>query len=82
MSAPARFCDSLNRRTALKVGAASLFGTGYALPQILAAEAPNAGDVSVIFLFLKGGLSTIDTWDLKPQADTAIRILFRPIITC
>jgi hypothetical protein len=81
MTAPSRFCDSVNRRTALRVGAASLFGTGCTLPQILAAETPASNDVSVIFLFLKGGLSTIDTWDLKPQAPSEFRGPFSPIAT-
>jgi hypothetical protein len=81
MTAPSRFCDSVNRRTALRVGAASLFGAGCTLPQILAADAPASNDVSVIFLFLKGGLSTIDTWDLKPQAPSEFRGPFSPIAT-
>lgn len=81
MTAPSRFCDSVNRRTALRVGGASLFGAGFSLPRILAAESPAANDVSVIFLFLKGGLSTIDTWDLKPQAPTEFRGPFSPIAT-
>lgn len=81
MSAPKRFCDSLNRRTALRVGAATLFGAGCTLPRFLTAEAPSGGDVSVIFLFLKGGLSTIDTWDLKPQAPSEFRGPFSPIAT-
>src|SRR6185295_11407673 len=38
-------------------------------------------DVSVIILFLKGGLSTIDTWDLKPQAPAEFRGPFQPIET-
>ncbi|HBH50834.1 MAG TPA: DUF1501 domain-containing protein, partial [Planctomycetaceae bacterium] len=54
---------------------------GCSLPQILAAEAPASSDVSVIFLFLKGGLSTIDTWDLKPQAPSEFRGPFSPIAT-
>ena len=81
MTAPSRFCDSVNRRTALRVGAASLFGAGCSLPQILAAEAPASSEVSVIFLFLKGGLSTIDTWDLKPQAPSEFCGPFSPIAT-
>ena len=36
-------------------------------------------DVSLIFLFLHGGLSTIDTWDLKPDAPAEFRGEFRPI---
>jgi hypothetical protein len=79
MSAPSRFCDSVNRRTALRVGAASLFGTGYALPRLLAAEAPATSDVSVIFLFLFGGPSQYETFDMKPEAPADIRGPMSPI---
>ena len=43
------------------------------------AEAPR--DVSLVFLFLHGGLSTIDTFDLKPDAPREFRGEFRPIDT-
>ena len=38
-------------------------------------------DVSLIFLFLHGGLSTIDTWDMKPNAPAEFRGEFTPIKT-
>ncbi len=38
-------------------------------------------DVSLIFVFLHGGLSTIDTWDLKPDAPVEFRGDFKPIDT-
>ena len=37
--------------------------------------------MSLIFLFLHGGLSTIDTWDLKPDAPAEFRGEFKPIDT-
>jgi hypothetical protein len=37
--------------------------------------------VSLIFLFLHGGLSTIDSWDMKPNAPAEFRGEFRPIQT-
>src|SRR6185369_2386644 len=40
-----------------------------------------ARDVSLIILFLKGGLSTIDTWDMKPNAPAEFRGEFNPIDT-
>jgi hypothetical protein len=81
------FCDGLVRRDLLKVGVAGLFGSGLSLPELLArrAAAEQAGTAgaaranSLIILFLKGGLSTIDTWDMKPNAPAEIRGEFNPI---
>src|SRR6266571_3609780 len=82
-----QFCDGLSRRDFLHLGSAGLFGMGLTLPAILAGRARAASqgrsprDVSLIFLFLHGGLSTIDTWDLKPDAPAEFRGDFRPIAT-
>ena len=87
MSRSAKFCDGLARRDFLRLGTASVFGLGLTLPELLSrqARAAEAGkptkDVSLIFLFLHGGLSTIDTWDLKPDAPVEFRGDFRPIDT-
>lgn len=78
------FCDGYARRDVLKVGTASLFGMSWDMIDMLAARAAtdkSARDVSLIILFLKGGLSTIDTWDLKPEAPVEFRGEFRPIDT-
>lgn len=86
------FCDGIPRRDMLRIGAAGLFGMGLPLAEILArkaraAEAPDAAkkapqpDISLIIVFLKGGLSTIDTWDLKPNAPAEFRGPFQPINT-
>src|SRR4051812_26716947 len=72
----------LSRRAMLKVGTAGLFGMGLGLPQILAADrvkSPGTKDISLIFVFLHGGLSTIDTFDLKPDAPAEFRGEFNPI---
>jgi hypothetical protein len=81
------FCDGIRRRDFLRLGTAGLFGMGLTLPGILQAQAlasergQTPRDVSLIFLFLHGGLSTIDTWDLKPDAPAEFRGDFRPIST-
>jgi uncharacterized protein (DUF1501 family) len=81
------FCDGIPRRDFLRLGAAGLFGMGLALPDLLERQARAAErgqstrDVSLIFLFLRGGLSTIDTWDLKPDAPVEFRGDFKPIAT-
>jgi uncharacterized protein (DUF1501 family) len=83
-----RFCDAVPRRSLLRAGIAGLFGAGLTLPRLLECEARAADqaeapkrDVSLVILFLKGGLSTIDTWDLKPLAPAEFRGPFQPIET-
>jgi uncharacterized protein (DUF1501 family) len=82
-----RFCDGVSRRDFVRLGTASLFGMSFTLPDLLAAQARASEqgqptrDVSLIFLFLHGGLSTIDTFDLKPDAPAEFRGEFRPIDT-
>jgi hypothetical protein len=76
-----KFCDGVHRRDFLRLGTAGVFGMGLTLPRLLAAEAAakSKSDVSLIFLFLHGGLSTIDSWDLKPNAPAEFRGEFKPI---
>lgn len=61
---------------------------GLTLPDVLrcrAGAAPSSGhppDTAVIHVFLGGGPSHIDTFDLKPAAPAEIRGEFQPIATC
>ncbi|MBM3980351.1 MAG: DUF1501 domain-containing protein [Planctomycetes bacterium] len=77
------FCDGLTRRDALRVGTASLFGSSLTLPHLLrAADASKPKkDVSLIFVFLHGGQSHLDTFDLKPDAPAEFRGDFNPTKT-
>ena len=76
-----RACGGVTRRQALQAGGAGLFGL--TLPKVLAAEERqpfrNARAKSVIFLFLFGGPSQLETFDMKPEAPETIRGPFRPI---
>jgi hypothetical protein len=76
------FCDSISRRSFLKIGGLA-FG-GLALPQILAAEA-QAGirdsHKAVIMIVLPGGPPHLDMYDLKPDAPAEVRGEFKPIHT-
>lgn len=79
------FCDNVTRRQALRIGASGFIG-GLTLPRLFQMEATAATDEqprarSCIFLFLQGGPSTIDMWDLKPDAPAEIRGPYRPIAT-
>jgi uncharacterized protein (DUF1501 family) len=79
MTRKSRFCDGVNRRDFLRLGAAAVFGANLSLPRLLAASTPK--DTSLIFVFLHGGLSTIDTFDMKPDAPAEIRGEFKPVAT-
>src|SRR4051794_19385055 len=78
-------CEGFHRRDFLKFGTgAGLFGLG--LPQLLKLEAQaKKEDIAkrkadaVIMVWLAGGPSTIDMWDLKPEAPEGIRGEFKPI---
>jgi uncharacterized protein (DUF1501 family) len=76
-----RVCSGWTRRQVLQAGGAGLLGLS--LPKLLAAEATGvarpARAKSVIFLFLFGGPSQLETFDLKPDAPSSIRGPFRPI---
>jgi uncharacterized protein (DUF1501 family) len=78
-------CDRLSRRSFLQLGAAGLTSLG--LPQLFQAReaaartgAP-ARDTRVILLWLEGGPSHIDLWDMKPSAPAEYRGFWRPIPT-
>jgi hypothetical protein len=72
---PMANCQGVSRRAALRVGALSLFGLS--LPRLLAA-AP-ARDVSCILIWTDGGLSNVDTFDMKPDAPVEYRGEFKQI---
>src|SRR5579863_8075699 len=82
-----RFCNGVSRRDFIHVGTASLFGLGLNLPTLLQAQERAASpgqsprDISLIFLFLHGGISTIDSWDMKPNAPAEFRGEFGQIQT-
>jgi hypothetical protein len=76
-------CDGLSRRDFLHAGTLTYFGLG--LPTFCALKAQGATrrdrDINCILLFLYGGPSHLDTFDLKPDAPAEIRGPFRPIAT-
>jgi hypothetical protein len=73
------------RRELLRAGGLSLLGLTASQLQQLRAAAPGAGGSrtqhSCVFLFLFGGPSQIDLWDMKPQAPAEVRGEFKPIST-
>lgn len=76
------FCDGVSRRNFLKIGALGM--GGLTLPQLLRAEAQQGiqrSHKAVIMIFLPGGPSHQDIFDLKPDAPSEFRGEFRPIDT-
>ena len=77
------FCDGFTRRDFLHAGTLGLMGFG--LTNLFALKAqgamPHDNDLNVIQLFLVGGPSQLDTWDMKPEAPSEIRGPYKPIKT-
>jgi uncharacterized protein (DUF1501 family) len=78
---PARFCDGFSRRDFLHAGALAPLGLSLAGLHRAAAAEGKDDDVNCIMLFLVGGPSQLDTWDMKPDAPAEVRGPFRPIRT-
>jgi hypothetical protein len=87
ISHQARGREGLSRRELLRVGGLSLLGL--AAPDLarLRLMADPSSPVArrqrnaCVFLFLFGGPSHIDLWDMKPQAPEQVRGEFRPVPT-
>jgi hypothetical protein len=88
LSTPAgAHAEPINRRELLRAGALSLLGLTSSqlalLRSVVSDETTTAkrrGN-SCVFIFLFGGPSQIDLWDMKPQAAAEIRGEFRPLAT-
>ena len=80
-----RFCDGITRRNFLQIGA---FGAGLTLADMLRApgraEPPRPSrprNKAAIMIYLPGGPSHMDMYDLKPDAPKEFRGEFNPIET-
>jgi hypothetical protein len=83
-----RFCDGLSRRGFLKIGA---LGASLTLADLYRAQGQAAGQAgsttkpttkkSAILIYLPGGPSHMDMYDLKPEAPVEFRGEFKPIAT-
>src|SRR5262245_19067613 len=71
------------RRAALQAGAVGLLGLGMGhLAEMRGLAAPARPRAkSVVFIFLSGGLSHLDSLDPKPEAPDSIRGPFKAIAT-
>jgi len=80
-----RLCDGVTRREMLRVG--GLGFAGLTLADVLRLRAQAGSDAgrgrgkSVIMIWLRGGASHIDSFDMKPNAPAEVRGEFDPIST-
>jgi Protein of unknown function (DUF1501) len=78
--------SAISRRTAVQAGAIGILGMGInhlaGLRQAIASPGFTGGKAkSCIYIFLSGGLSQHDSFDMKPEAPDNIRGEFKPIST-
>lgn len=73
--------DSLSRRALLQAGSIGLLGLDMGNAGAFQAETVQRTADNVIFIFLSGGLSQLDSFDMKPEAPEEIRGEFRPVQT-
>jgi hypothetical protein len=80
-----KFCDGLSRRNFLRIGA---FGAGLTLADMLRSQAAanpvraaGTSHKAAIMIYLPGGPSHMDMYDLKPEAPMEYRGEFRPVAT-
>jgi len=87
LGSPRTFCDGISRRDFLQIGA---FGAGLTLADMLHARAafaaeggkqPLRSNKAAIMIYLPGGPSHMDMYDLKPGAPKEFRGEFNPIHT-
>src|SRR5262245_17997126 len=78
-----RYCDGISRRDFIKAGALGAAGLtlgGY-LRLLDAGEVRPRKGKSAIFIYLGGGPTHMDSFDLKPDAPAEVRGEFNPIRT-
>lgn len=80
-----RYCDGLSRRSFIQLGVAGI--ASVPLAEVLRAREVSAErgaprkDTAVILLWLDGGPSHMDLYDMKPEAPAEYRGIWRPIRT-
>jgi hypothetical protein len=78
----ARVCSGLSRRDFLKAGTIGAGAVGLTLADIeRLGAAGKSKDINCIVLFMIGGPSQLDTFDLKPDAPSNVRGPFKPTKT-
>jgi len=76
------YCDGQSRRSFLKLGVAGMASLGLGTIARARELSKNPGrDTSVILIWLDGGPSHLDLYDMKPDAPAEYRGIWKPIAT-
>src|SRR5262245_35134995 len=79
-----RYCDGIDRRSFLQLGVAGMASVGLAgvnQARATSASANGTRNTSVILIWLDGGPSHMDLYDMKPDAPAEYRGIWKPIRT-
>src|SRR5579885_3251838 len=82
-----RYCDGMSRRSFVQIGAAGIASLGLAdidRARALGATSAHGGggkNTSIILIWLDGGPSHLDMYDMKPDAPSEYRGIWSPIKT-
>ncbi|HUY87338.1 MAG TPA: DUF1501 domain-containing protein [Pirellulales bacterium] len=80
-----KYCDGLSRRHFVQLGVAGMASAGLAdvwrAQEAAAAQGVTKKNTSVILIWLDGGPSHMDLYDMKPEAPAEYRGLWQPIPT-
>src|SRR5438034_4958827 len=83
LGSTARYCDGMSRRSFLHLGVAGMATIG--LPRLLQAREQSSEsskkNTRVSLIWLDGGPSHLDLYDMKPDAPAEYRGLWKPIRT-
>jgi hypothetical protein len=81
LGSPTRYCDGMSRRSFLQLGVAGMATVG--LPALLRARSESSTSAkkhtSAILIWLDGGPSHMDLYDMKPDAPAVYRGIWKPI---
>lgn len=76
------YCDGVSRRSFVQIGVAGMASVGMAdMLRATAANQDKKNANSAILIWLDGGPSHLDLYDLKPEAPAEYRGIWRPIKT-
>lgn len=80
-----QYCDGMSRRSFVQLGVAGMAGVGLAdVLRAKEASRPVGGsknDTAAILIWLDGGPSHLDLYDMKPEAPAEVRGIWNPIRT-
>src|SRR5207248_5769952 len=74
-----RYCDGLSRRSFLKLGMAGMGALGLSQIHKAQAQSGTSRNTAVILIWLDGGPGHMDMYDMKPDAPSEYRGIWRPI---